>query len=81
MQSVNGAQFLNNTLSLALFIAAQAAALFGTVIVHLTKKYASLSSHKFDLTIDVLNLVLLLTYLPFDSSFISNQFRALNLDG
>ena len=65
MQSVNGAQFLDITLSLALFIAAPAAALFGTVIVHLTNMYASLSLHKSDLTIDVLNLVLLLAYLPF----------------
>ena len=72
MQSVNGATFLNNIFLLAIFIAAPSAAAFGTVIVDLTSMYAiacmyaiSLLSHTFDLIVDVLNLMLLLSYLPF----------------
>ena len=44
MQSVNGAQFLNITF--LLFVTAGAAAVFSTVIVHLTKIDASLESNK-----------------------------------
>ena len=40
MQSVNGAQFLNNTFLLILFIAAPAAAVFGTAIVLLASMYS-----------------------------------------
>ena len=56
MQLANGALFLNAT---ALFLFA----LFGlvTVIVPLTKIYASLKSHESDLNIDVLVLISLLT--------------------
>ena len=42
MQLLNGAQFLNTTFVLVLFTAALAAAVFGTVIVPLTRVYASL---------------------------------------
>ena len=67
---------------LVLFTAAPtAAAVFGKVIGPLKSMYGSLSSHKFDLIRDVLNLMLLLSYFPFDSSFISTQFLVLNLDG
>ena len=38
-------------------------------------------SNKSDLILDVLNLILLLSYLPFDSSFISTQFFVLNWEG
>ena len=40
--------------------------------------YASL---KFDFIMDVLNLILLLSYLPFDSSFIPTQSLVINLGG
>ena len=42
--------------------------------------HQSLQSHKFNLIIDVLILMLLL-YVPRDSSFILAQFLVLNLDG
>ena len=42
MQSVNGAQFLNISFLFALFTAASAAVVFGTVIVPLTSMCASL---------------------------------------
>ena len=51
------------------------------VIVPLTNMYASQKSHKLDLTIVLLNLILLPVYVPLDSSFISIQFLVLNLDG
>ena len=50
MQLVNGAQFL--IISLFLLFAA---AVFGTVIVTLSSIYASLQSHKLDLSIEDLN--------------------------
>ena len=55
MQLVNGIQFLNTTFLLALFVDAAVAS--ATVIVHLTSIYASLSSHKLDLNIEVLNII------------------------
>ena len=81
MQLVKVVQFLNITFLLVLLTAAPAAAVFGTVIVPVTNMYESLSSHKFQLIIDLLNLMLLVSYLPFHSSFISTQFLVLNLDG
>ena len=57
MQLVNGAQFLNITVLLALFAASPAAAVFATVTVHLKSLYASLESHKRGLNIEVLNLI------------------------
>ena len=72
MQSVNGA---------SLITASPAAAVFGTAIAPLTSMYASLYSHKLDLIMDVLNLMFLLSYLPFDSSFISTQFLVLSFNG
>ena len=42
MQLVNGAQFLNITFLLVLFVSASAAAVLLTVIVPLTRIYASL---------------------------------------
>ena len=73
---------------LVLYTAAPSAAVFETVIVPLTGMYASLLSHKFDLIIDILKLMLLLllflllllVYAPRDSSFISTQFLVLNLE-
>ena len=81
MQSLKGAQFLSITSLLVLLTATPAAAAFGNVLVPLAIIYASLWSHEFDLIIDVLNLMLLLSYLPFDSLFSSTQFLVLNLDG
>ena len=82
MQLVNGAQFLNITFLLILFAAAPAAAVLLTDIFPLTSIYASLQSHKLDLSIAVLNLICLLReYGPLMSSFISTRFLALNLDG
>ena len=48
--------------------------MFGTVIVTLTCIYAPPYSPKFDLAIDVLNLMLSSFFAPFDSSLISTQF-------
>ena len=42
MQLANGAQFLNITILLVLFPSASAAAVLLTLIVHLTRIYASL---------------------------------------
>ena len=82
MQLVNGAQFWNITFLLVLFAAAPAASVLLTVIFPVTSIYASLQSHKLDLSIDVLNLICLLgEYVPLASSFISTQFLVLNLDG
>ena len=54
--------------------------MFATDIVPLTSIYVSLQSHKLDFNIEVLNLFSLpVLYVPRDSSFISNQFFALNL--
>ena len=56
--------------------------MFGTVIVPLTRRYASLESHEFHRIIEILNLMSLLAlYLSRDSSFISTQFLILNLHG
>ena len=66
MQSVNGPRLLNVTFLLVLFNTTPAASLFGTVIVPLIRMFASLESHKLDLIMDVLNLMLLLSYFPFD---------------
>ena len=82
MQLVNTAQFLNITFLLILFAAASAVAVLLTDIFLLTCIYASLLSHKLDLSIAFLNLICLLgEYAPLISSFISTQFLALNLDG
>ena len=81
MQSVNEIHFLNIIFLLVLFTSALAATVFGTVILPLTSMYESIKSYKFDLIVDVLNLMLLLSYFPFDSSFISTLFLVLNLDG
>ena len=82
MQSVDGAQFLNITFLLVLFASASAAAVLLTDTFPLASIYASLQSHKLDLSIDALKLICLLTeYVPLDSSFISTQFFVLNLDG
>ena len=77
MQSVKEPEFLYITFLLVLFTAAPAAAMFGTVMVPLTRMYAS---HKFYLILDILNLKLLL-YLPFYLSFISTQSLVLKSDG
>ena len=59
-----------------------AVSVFGTVIVLLICIYSSLESHTFDLIIEVLTLIWLMTlYVPSDLSFISTQFLILNLDG
>ena len=82
IQIVNGAQFLNIAFLLVLFALASAAAVLLTVIFPLTSIYASLKSHKLDLSIAALNLICLLgEYAPLMSSFISTQFLVLNLDG
>ena len=57
MQLVNGAQFLNITFLLVLFASASEATVLLTVIVSLTRIYASLYSHKLDFNIIVLNLI------------------------
>ena len=57
MQLVNGAQFLNITFLLVLFAVAPSEAVLLTVIVPLTRIYASLSSHKLDFNIAVLSLI------------------------
>ena len=62
MQSVKEAEFLYITFLLVLFTAAPAAAMFGTVMVPLTRMYAS---HKFYLILDILNLKLLLSSFSF----------------
>ena len=81
MELVNGEQFLNITFLIVLFTAAPSAAVLLAYIFPLTSTYASLSSHKLDLSIDVLNLICLLgEYSPLMSSFISTQFFVLNLD-
>ena len=64
-----------------LFAAAPTAAVLLTDIFPLTSIYASLQSHKLDLSIAVLNLICLLRqYAPLVLSFISTQFLVLNLD-
>ena len=75
-------QFLNAaplSLSSACLAAASAPAPV-IVIFHLTNMYACEKSYKLDLSIVVLNLMLLPVYIPLDSSFISIQFLVLNLD-
>ena len=53
-----------------------------TDIFPLTSIYASLQSHKLDLSIAVIDLICLLgEYAPAISSFISTQFLVLSLDG
>ena len=61
MQTVKGAQFLNITFLFVLFTAAAATAVYGTAIVPLTTMYESLQPHKFDLMMDVLNLMFVLS--------------------
>ena len=92
MHLVNGAQFLNVTL---LFLSSACLAVNNCasvlpsagpaspviVIVPLTSIYASVQPHKLDLSIVVLNVISLLVYVSFDSSFISTQFFVLHLDG
>ena len=79
MQLVNGAQFLDITFLLLLLTAVPAAVVFGTVTVPLTSIYASQKPHKFGLIIDVLSLMLLLSYFPRDSSFISTQSKSISI--
>ena len=55
MQLVKGHNFLNITFLLVLFAAAPAAEVLLTVTFPLTSIYASLKSHKQDLSTDVLN--------------------------
>ena len=81
MQLVNGAKILNITFLLVLFTAAPAAAVFGSAAVPLTIYNASVESHKFYLVMDILNLMSLLSYVPFDSSFTSIQILVLSFDG
>ena len=57
MQLVNGAQILNITFLLVSFTGAAAIYVSRTVIGHLTCICASLKSHKFDLIIEVLDLI------------------------
>ena len=65
-----------------LFAAAPTAAVLLTDIFPLTSIYASLQSHKLDLSIAVLNLICLLgEYAPPMSSFVSTKFLVVNLDG
>ena len=72
MQLVNGAQFLNITFLVTLFAAAPASSVLLTHIFPLASIYASLQSHKLDLSITVLILIRLLgEYAPLMSSFIS----------
>ena len=59
MQLVNGALFLN-TKNLLLMLIILLPFVFVRLIVPLTIIYASLKSHKSDLSIDVLNLICLL---------------------
>ena len=59
---VSGGQFLNITFLLVLVAAAPAAAVLLTVIFPLTSIYASLESHKLDLSIAFLNLICLLAF-------------------
>ena len=83
MHLVNGAQFLNVaplSLSSTRLTAPSSPALV-IVILPLTSMHASAQSHKLDLSIEVLNVISLLVYVPLDSSFISTQFFVLNLDG
>ena len=74
MHLVNGAQFLNTTF-LFLLVGATAVPVLLTVLFPLTMIYASVKSHKLDLSIAVLNLIFLFgEYAPIISSFISIQF-------
>ena len=81
IQSVNGAECLNN--SYLLFLSAVTFTPCPIrVMVPLISMYASLKSHKLDFNILDLNLILLLVlYVPLESSFISIQSFVLNLDG
>ena len=81
MQLVNGAQFLNVSFLFLLFGYSSCVAVLRTFIIPLKYIYAPLQSHKFDFIIEGLNLIWLLAlYVPRDSSFISAEFLALNLD-
>ena len=65
-----------------LLFEAVVAPVFVTDIVPLTYMYALLWSHKFDLIVEVWNLICSLTlYTPRDLSFFSTQFLVLNLEG
>ena len=79
MQSVKGAQIINITFLLILFAAPPTAAVFETGIVPLPSMYESLWKF-YEGFMEVLNLMLLLSYLPLDASFTSTQFLVLNLD-
>ena len=57
MQEINGALFFKIT---CLFISSLSLPSALTVTIPLTKIYASLKSHRYDLNIDVLNLICLL---------------------
>ena len=59
MQLVNGTQFLNINFSLELFRAAPVPAVLLTVMFALTRIYASLKSHRLDLSITVLQILAL----------------------
>ena len=71
---------MNITLLSALFAAASAVPVFGTVIVPLISVYASLSLHNLDVTIEALNLIWLFV-LYVSCEFISTQCFALDFDG
>ena len=83
MHLVHEAQFLNVTpLSLSFSCLAAASSLCPVMVfVPLTSMYESAQSHKLDFSIEVLIWILLLVYVPLDSSFISTYFFVLNLNG
>ena len=82
MHLVNGAQFLHITFLLVLFASTSAAAVLLTDVFPLAIIYASLCSHKLELSTEVLKLICQLTgHVPSDLSFISTQFFFLNLEG
>ena len=81
MQLGNEARFLNITF-IFLLVGAAAVPVLLTDIFPITSIYASLQSHKLDLSIAVLNLIYLLgEYAPLMLSFISTRFLVLYLDG
>ena len=79
MKSVNGAQFLSITFLLVLFAVVLSCYVWNCYSFF--NKYVCITILTwFELIIVALNLMLLLSYLSFNSSFISTQFLVLNLD-
>ena len=79
MHDLNGASFLNARFSWDLSFSFAAG--FSRSIAPFVTMYASLWSHGFDLYIEVLNLIFLLTeHLPRDQPFTSIHFFVINLD-